>query len=1527
MNRRMIKNALGLLVAVAGLTSMQAQADVIAFYDFNDTGDHATDSAGYAAGTASAISVGAGLNFITDNSSIAHNYDGVTDQYSLGGTPIAFGYNVGTNPNFSSAYSAGTYIEFSVTADQGSEIDLGELSWVHRRAHSTRDLDSWMMVYSKNAAVDFADATLTAAQAVGSGSIAGGSYLPQSVDLRSQDILQVGETGTFRLYAYGRSATSTSTTGTLFDDFKLLPEPPVSVLATATNQVSAPFDVDVSFSMAVTGLEASDFVVSNGVVTAASLTGSGDAYSVEITPALSGYVSVLLSAGAVAGNGSTNVASDPLTVFYLAPGSEHPTALLSTGSSTVTSSFTVDVVFNEPVSGLALSDFVIDNGSLANLTGAGAAYSVAVTPTLRGLVTISLPEGAVTDLDGDNLWNLGSDELVTACAKPPSVVISGSHITVDANDLSPATGGDNSDTFDGSDGDSFATTLYVRGSEASAEYRVTSRLKFDLSALDAAPVKAVILHLNGYSINNTNSVHLEAVAAATDGFSSPSYALATLGIPADGGDVKYAENTPRSYTLDVTEMVSAWMDGSWANHGMLLRLANDSVNNGVGFQLSGEDAPRLEVIWAEVSPVPAQSRNYSYLYFENGYPTRLSPGARRGSEQNTVARANPDLVFQTGYYSLMLDCNDMQLKGYDPLAGSDYRSALDEDVTVFTPATDFLLSVTRGGVEYTCTSAVVQDSAGDYVRMIESGQYLKRIDHLGLVFRDANGYKLWVANDCRLEVSAWPDRVTFMLDFSSETANPITQTSIQLVSPIGATHRVDESGSRARLTLRPQDDTMLPAMSRGNYITQATLTNGSALAVRFDADVHAFHIDVPANKVKYPSGKNRVDEYLFEVTNPSATTENIPLVFDQPTARAITGTVMLLCDADDGRPLGIPVQISKNWHNNVSTVHMGEWLRGSTMLTLEPGESRRFKLRVIYGYWGGAGTVSHAQLSLIGWNCNWKWDESALGAWGESMTYDPTMHAGAAFMCDVRPAFTTSFNSTSPYADRSSTTTYNWTENVGGGDFLIYHDQSNVYRWVKRLKTCYHQTGPNLTEVFYGGVTDDNKIRVTYTSRAVSTLDYHRRFHDYKYEFLQDVVSPQRLVFHQMAADYYNRQRFTNYYIGDATGVLLQKAMDGGGDRYKGSRIPFDGKWLSIDDVTGDETSRTARALRGIIPLSSTLNGAAFPLYLRTYGRTYGDRTMLFDLTADFVSRSYSAGDVVAGEVEFILPPQHINHYWGTDWEFRNRLTAYGDTAWEPVRDEMKHNTQMDVMAHHGELLRNYPVTVQPVGNRVLADFSISSGGIGHVPVVLERAPAGLALKAQRWNGSEWVDLESVNLAANSYYQGRLNADGTMNYTFSIPRPSSDLNAAWRVRVVSDLADGNTYEEWTSQYGLEGTDVVRSADPDGDSHVNLAEYAFGGNPLASEDTGHAPEWFLSDETSDTGVEFMNYVYTRRRDAADWGLHYTVEGRASLQSGNWLTNGIVEEDAVEIDSNFEAVTNRVAISGASGFVRCRVESTP
>lgn len=775
------------------------------------------------------------------------------------------------------------------------------------------------------------------------------------------------------------------------------------------------------------------------------------------------------------------------------------------------------------------------------------------------------------------------------------------------------------------------------------------------------------------------------------------------------------------------------------------------------------------------------NRHYTYIYWENGYPTREAQSRRPQSWANSYARENPDLVIQTGYYSLVLDGKTMQLDGYDALTGSDYVSALHQDVTQFTPAS-LTLKAYQDGIEYTATSGLVQNGSDAPVRLIESGQFLQRYDHLGIEFTAADGTKLDVEG--RLEISAWPEHVVFKLDFSNleDTAINIDRTLIQLTSPAGKSFTSDVNSISTTLSVRPHEDLENAPLNADSIVTVATnLQNNNALVVAFDTDLHALKVNLPINGVRYPDHIDRVDEFLIEVSNTTTNSLDIPLVFEENTPRAITGTVMLLTDADDGKPTGIPIQISKNWHvgsdTGVKAIHRGSWLRGSTYFTLPAGTTKRFKLKVVFGYWASVGAASHSQLSLVGWGGNWKWDESAVGAWGESMTYDPTQHLGSSFMADIRPTFTPSM---------SDGGDHNWTENVGGGDFLTYFDANNQYRWGKRLKTAYVWTGPNMTQVMYSGITDDDKIRFEYVSKLVSTNDYHRRIHNYRYQFLEDVADPNRLVFYQMAADYYLGPDFDTYYVGDSTGLLQESTSEPGGNAYKDGKFSFLDRWLASDDLVALDQN-TAKATRGIIQRSSTLNGNDFPVFMHKYGRSWGSDKMLFDLAGESVEQSYSAGDVVEGEVEFILPAKQKENYWGADTEFAARLDTY-TKPWESVFDEYRYNNKLSVTVHKGTLLNNFPVEIMADQNgpSVIADISIQAGGLGHVPVVINDAVIGKSLNVERYLNGDWVPLEVNAATSNSYYQGYQNAKGKIDYAFSIKRPADDLATAWRIRVSYD---------------------------------------------------------------------------------------------------------------------------------------------
>ena len=82
----------------------------------------------------------------------------------------------------------------------------------------------------------------------------------------------------------------------------------------------------------------------------------------------------------------------------------HPSVTLSTtAASRVNAPFTVTVAFNEAVTGLAVADFTTTNATTSNLqTTDNITYTVVVTPTADGLVSIQLPVNAAQNIGGND---------------------------------------------------------------------------------------------------------------------------------------------------------------------------------------------------------------------------------------------------------------------------------------------------------------------------------------------------------------------------------------------------------------------------------------------------------------------------------------------------------------------------------------------------------------------------------------------------------------------------------------------------------------------------------------------------------------------------------------------------------------------------------------------------------------------------------------------------------------------------------------------------------------------------------------------------------------------------------------------------------------------------------------------------------------------------------------------------------------------------------------------------------------------
>lgn len=92
-----------------------------------------------------------------------------------------------------------------------------------------------------------------------------------------------------------------------------------------------------------------------------------------------------------------------------------PTLSTSVGD-TVTASFSMSVNFSESITGLANSDFDVVNGAVSNITGSGTSWNCDVLPTTNGDVEVTLPAGAVVDIDYHG--NVASNTILTTYVAP-----------------------------------------------------------------------------------------------------------------------------------------------------------------------------------------------------------------------------------------------------------------------------------------------------------------------------------------------------------------------------------------------------------------------------------------------------------------------------------------------------------------------------------------------------------------------------------------------------------------------------------------------------------------------------------------------------------------------------------------------------------------------------------------------------------------------------------------------------------------------------------------------------------------------------------------------------------------------------------------------------------------------------------------------------------------------------------------------------------------------------------------------------
>lgn len=551
-------------------------------------------------------------------------------------------------------------------------------------------------------------------------------------------------------------------------------------------------------------------------------------------------------------------------------------------------------------------------------------------------------------------------------------------------------------------------------------------------------------------------------------------------------------------------------------------------------------------------------------------------------------------------------------------------------------------------------------------------------------------------------------------------------------------HAVPDDGSQwqqVALSLEfPEDGSISKVIAPSPVTIEASsLPDGKSCPVEYDRARSWHRIDLDGVEPIVPAdGPERQNDAMERVKlvlrNPTDTEQVARLLFDK-NARGIhlrhgapiTGISAILRDAD-GNPTGLPVQLSKNWHNDPQAgVYAGAWFHGFTQLRLPPGEELELELTIVYAHWGGVAAASHAQLSLIGWGSNQLWEESALGSWGESICYEPDQAQGRCAVLDVRPAMVKSM-----HGGR-----WSWTHNVGGGDFFRLFDKEGQRIYPGRMRAVYRRHGPCLTEVTHTGRTGRG-ITQSATVSIARTDDIVRGV----YRLRLDVTQPvdfSRFVIFQIGADTYSYTGERKMAVGDATGLGREWPTQWGGDTYRTEPIELIGSspWMSLHEaVPRIPAGRSgAWANRGFVirRWDARLGGKKAAPWVAEHGvNARSSNTSTADIVPPPGVTRLLPGDYVEATIEHIVMPQSVDDYYGPNQSLRDALSKWQNT-WRMIHREAAEG-QRRVTMKTGTLVGLHPaVRVETTGDR--AELT-SEGGIGYVPFTFSglTSHAGYAL-------------------------------------------------------------------------------------------------------------------------------------------------------------------------------------------------------
>ena len=715
--------------------------------------------------------------------------------------------------------------------------------------------------------------------------------------------------------------------------------------------------------------------------------------------------------------------------------------------------------------------------------------------------------------------------------------------------------------------------------------------------------------------------------------------------------------------------------------------------------------------------------------------------------------AGPHYAIKTSRYGLLFNAATLTPTALFPVSNPAPEAAVltESHAASFPPSplVTFSCQVVTNNVTNGITSFTGSPSDA---QLVECGKFFQRRWH-----KVKAGGLLLNTNTSGLEVAAWPDRLSLVLRLmpSNTVPNATLQMTLgisnmyntlltsgagqALVAADGSGFVFIKSAGSSAISINTNTGTITVSTSLNNWqtnqegsvgliiypatnvaemLTNAVLTEttplplvakriipaGGGLTVSYDADCGWYDVILPSSGT---AGDNGILRAQVAVTNNTSSPRVVRLNFDG-VPFYIPGITAVLRDSDQN-PLGIPVQLSKNWHNSGAgdpRKFVGEWFHGLTLLTVPANTNISFELAMVGQNWGGLPASTHSQLSLIGWtdiHGYSQWDEAALGNFGEALCYNIDHGANASDCTDARPILALTDTGASG----------GWTINVGGAHFFRYYDSGGVQRRSSRMRTQFVRYCPNLSEVLYAGQSDNGAVDFSFSAGMQRSDDYTRGLHRLRMNVNSNLTFS-RFVFYQQAADTYAPNNGVTRAYGDAANAapLRQWTATFGGNANIGTPVALTGPmpWLMTLDSPGQAGYTPANHGFVIRSWKSRINGVSnVPPYVVERAVTGAS---LFDLVPPPGVTNLLAGDFLEAEIVRFYVPKFASNYYGPNASFRQALTNYQNNYQLALRESRGNNFSVAMQA--GSLSQTYPTIIIGVTND-FAQFLVNGKPTGEV--------------------------------------------------------------------------------------------------------------------------------------------------------------------------------------------------------------------